>query len=282
MKTYQILVSSEVLVNQLTNPGWIVVDCRFALSDSDAGRLAYKESHIPGAHYAHLDEDLSGPVTSESGRHPLPDPDQFCQTVGAWGVTPKSQVVVYDDTGGAIAARLWWLLRWLGHSNVALLDGGWQRWQALGFPVQHTIPVTLPTKYPAAEPGQTWLTTAQVIQALEEGEITLVDARTSERFVGEVEPIDPVAGHIPGAVNRSMQLNLDRNGLFKPAEQLRAEFESLLKNRSEEDVVHMCGSGVTACHNLLAMEQAGLTGSRLYPGSWSEWIRDSARPIQLG
>lgn len=270
---YQTLLSSEVLVNQLINPNWIVVDCRFLLNDTEAGRRAYQANHITRAHYAHLDEDLSGPITAKSGRHPLPDPDGLCHTLGTWGITPKSQVVVYDDAGGAMAVRLWWLLRWLGHQHVALLDGGWQRWQELGFPVQQTIPVSLPTTYASTENNQIWLTTAQVQQALEKGKIILIDARTAERFEGKVEPIDPVAGHIPSALNRPLQLNLDHKGCFKSPEQLRSEFGELLNGRATDEVVHMCGSGVTACHNLLAMEYAGLPGARLYPGSWSEWIK---------
>jgi thiosulfate/3-mercaptopyruvate sulfurtransferase len=270
---YQTLVSSEVLVNQLTNPNWIVVDCRFSLNDTEAGRWTYQVNHITGAHYAHLDEDLSGPITAKSGRHPLPDADDLCHKLGAWGVTAKSQVVVYDDVGGAMAARLWWLLRWLGHQHVALLDGGWQRWQALDFPVLQTIPVSLPTTYASTENNQIWLTTAQVQQSLEQGEIILIDARAAERFEGKVEPIDSVPGHVPGALNRPLQLNLDHKGCFKTTEQLRSEFGELLNGRAADQVVHMCGSGVTACHNLLAMEYAGLPGARLYPGSWSEWIK---------
>ncbi len=275
MMLYQTLVSSEVLVNQLTNPHWIVIDCRFSLNDTEAGGRAYQASHITGAHYAHLDEDLSGPIADKSGRHPLPDADDLCHRLGAWGITPKSQVVVYDDGGGAIAARLWWLLRWLGHQHVALLDGGWQRWQDLGFPQQQTIPISLPTAYAAKEDDQLWLTTERVQQALELEEIILIDARSEERFEGRVEPIDAVAGHIPGALNRPLQLNLDRKGCFKSPEKLRSEFEALINGRPTDQAVHMCGSGVTACHNLLAMEHAGLLGARLYAGSWSEWIKFS-------
>lgn len=276
---YQTVVSSEVLLNHLPDPGWVVVDCRFALSDPEAGRRAYHAGHISGAHYAHLDQDLAGQVSERSGRHPLPDADAFRRLVGRWGVTPKTQVVAYDDAGGAMAARLWWLLRWLGHRDVAVLDGGWQRWQALGLPVVVTEPVEMPSRYPDLGRGQAWLTSAQVAEALDAHAILLLDARAQERFAGRDEPIDPVAGHIPGALNRPFQHNLDGKGRFKPPAMLAQEYEALLGPRGPAEVVHMCGSGVTACHNLLAMEHAGLAGSRLYPGSWSEWLRDPARPL---
>ena len=278
---YQTIVSSEVLLSQLVNPSWIVIDCRFDLADVEAGRRAYQSGHIAGAYYAHLDEDLSGPITPQSGRHPLPDPDVLCDTLGAWGVTPGSQVVVYDAAGGAIAARLWWLLRWLGHQNVAVLDGGWQRWHSRAYPLQQSTSVTLPSHYPGEANHARWLGSDQVAYALEENEIVLLDARAAERFEGRVEAIDPVAGHIPGAINCPFQLNLDSKGCFKQPAQLWAELQAVLKERSADEVVHMCGSGVTACHNLLAMEIAGLHGSSLYAGSWSEWIRDPARPLSL-
>ncbi len=272
MKIYKTLVSSQVLVNQLTNPHWIVVDCRFSLGNTEAGRRDYLLGHIPTAHYAHLDDDLSGPVTGASGRHPLPDPLELSQTLGAWGITPNSQVVVYDDAGGAIAARLWWLLRWLGHDKVAVLNGGWQHWHALGYPVQETVPVSLPAPYPVAQDDSAWLTTEQVNEALEAQSIVLLDARTAERFEGRDEPIDPIAGHVPGAINYPFQSNLDRNGQFKKPGMLRAAYQAQIEDHTPNEVVHMCGSGVTACHNLLAMEYAELPGSRLYVGSWSEWL----------
>jgi thiosulfate/3-mercaptopyruvate sulfurtransferase len=277
---YQTIVSAETLLNHLPDPGWVIVDCRFSLAEPDTGRQAWLASHISGAHYAHLDNDLAGPVTPQTGRHPLPDPDALRHVVGGWGVTPRSQVVAYDDAGGAMAARLWWLLRWLGHHDVAVLDGGWQAWQAAGYPVSPLQPVELPSCYPNHDMPRTWLGSDEVQDALEENEILLVDARAAERFSGRVEPIDPVAGHVPCALNRPCQANLDASGRFKSAEQLRDEFEQLLAGRAADEVVHMCGSGVTACHNLLAMEHAGLSGSRLYPGSWSEWIRSARRPVE--
>lgn len=276
---YQTIVSSDVLLNYLPDPAWVIIDCRFSLADPEAGRRAWRSSHISGAHYAHLDEELSDPVTAHSGRHPLPALDDLSRVVGSWGVTPKSQVVAYDAAGGAVAARLWWLLRWLGHRDVAVLDGGWQQWRCLAYPVTQSQPVELRSCYPMTNESQAWLSSDEVHRALEDDAILLIDARAAERFAGQVEPIDPVAGHIPGAVNRPQQLNLDKSGRLKPAWQLRDEFEALLADRSPDEVVHMCGSGVTACHNLLAMEYAGLVGSRLYPGSWSEWIRNPNRPV---
>lgn len=279
MHIYRTLVSSQLLVNQLTDPHWVVVDCRFSLSDVGAGRRHYLAGHIPRAHYAHLDDDLSGPITRTSGRHPLPDPVELSQTLGRWGITPHSQVVAYDDVGGAMAARLWWLLRWLGHEKVAVLDGGWQAWQASGYPVQQTEPVSLATRYPGYPRASAWLASDQVAEQVAERSICLIDARATERFQGWEETIDPVAGHVPGALNRPFQLNLDGKGRFKKPDILRAAFHALIGDRKLDEVVHMCGSGVTACHNLLAMEHAGLLGSRLYAGSWSEWLRDPSRPL---
>ncbi len=275
---YSTLISTDVLARHISDPTWVVIDCRFSLADPAAGGMLYAGRHIPGAHYAHLDRHLSARITDTTGRHPLPDPELLCQRLGEWGITPQSQVVVYDDAGGAIAARLWWLLRWLGHDAVAVLDGGWSRWCDAGGAQQKSVPVTLPCNFPGQPDNSRWLTTAQLQEALAKDEIVLIDARAPERFSGEMETIDPVAGHIPGAINYPFQNNLNRVGLFKPADHLRSAFESLLQGRAPQQVVHMCGSGVTACHNLLAMEIAGLTGSRLYAGSWSEWIRDRERP----
>ncbi len=275
---YSTIVSTDILAAHITDPAWVVIDCRFSLTDPAAGGMLYASRHIPGAHYAHLDRHLSARITDMSGRHPLPDPEQFCQRLGEWGITPQSQVVVYDDAGGAYAARLWWLLRWLGHDTVAVLDGGWSRWCDAGEEQQKAVPVTLPGNFPGQPDNNQWLTAGQLQVELEKGDILLIDARAPERFCGDVEPIDPVAGHVPGAVNHPFQNNLNTIGLFKPADHLRLAFAPLLQGHTPQQVVHMCGSGVTACHNLLAMEIAGLSGSRLYAGSWSEWIRDRERP----
>ncbi|MFZ1639956.1 MAG: sulfurtransferase [Candidatus Contendobacter sp.] len=275
------LIDAATLHAHLDDPDWVVVDCRFSLMDTAAGRRAYRESHISGARYAHLDEDLSSPITPTTGRHPLPDPARLARTLGEWGIGHKTQVVAYDDMGGMLAsARLWWLLRWLGHDAVAVLDGGFPAWQRAELPLTAESPNVQPTVFHGRPDDRLWLTTAQV-QALP-AEKVLLDARAAARFRGEMEPIDPVAGHIPGAVNLPTEGNLTADGLFLPRAELRARFAAALGDRSPTAVVHSCGSGVTACHNLLAMEAAGLRGSRLYAGSWSEWIRDPGRPMATG
>ncbi len=275
------LINAATLHAHLDDPGWVVVDCRFSLMDTDAGQRAYRESHIAGARYAHLDADLSSPITPATGRHPLPDPARLARTLGEWGIGHKTQVVAYDDMGGMLAAaRLWWLLRWLGHDAVAVLDGGFPAWQRAELPLTAESPAVQPTVFHGRPNDRLWLTTARV-QALP-AEKVLLDARAAARFRGEMEPIDPVAGHIPGAVNLPTEGNLTADGLFLPRAELRARFAAALGERPAATVVHSCGSGVTACHNLLAMEAAGLRGSRLYAGSWSEWIRDPGRPMATG
>lgn len=275
------LIDTATLHAHLDDPNWIIVDCRFSLADTEAGRRAYGESHLPGARYAHLDEDLSSPITPTTGRHPLPDPGGLGRKLGEWGIGNGTQVVVYDDMGGILAAaRLWWLLRWLGHAACAVLDGGFPAWRRAGLPLTDALPDRQPTTFEAQPDNQLWLTTTQ-IQALP-GEALLLDARAAARFRGEMEPIDPVAGHIPGSVNLPTEGNLIADGHFLPLAELRARFAAVLDGRSPAAVIHSCGSGVTACHNLLAMEAAGLNGSRLYAGSWSEWIRDPNRPIVTG
>ena len=278
---YKNLIDSATLNSHLGQENWIVIDCRFSLAEPEAGRRAYAQSHLPGARYAHLDEDLSGPITPATGRHPLPDPARLAHRLGQWGISNATQVVAYDDMGGMLAAaRLWWLLRWLGHPAVAVLDGGFSAWQKDGLPVTAELPLVRPALFEARPDEQLWLTTAQVA-ALPSTDL-LLDARGAARYRGEVEPIDPVAGHIPGAINLPTEENLAADGRFRPATELRERFAAVLNGRSPTQIVHQCGSGVTACHNLLAMETAGLHGARLYPGSWSEWIRDASRPISTG
>jgi thiosulfate/3-mercaptopyruvate sulfurtransferase len=280
---YQTLVDANTLRTHLDDPGWVVVDCRFDLMDTEAGRRGYREGHIPGARYAHLDEDLSSPPSARTGRHPLPDPVALGRKLGGWGVDGQTQVVVYDDGGGGIAARLWWLLRWLNHPAVALLDGGLVAWRAAQFALSAEEPELTPAVFPSTvADGEAWVDTASIEANLSSGASLLLDARSGARFRGEVEPIDPVSGHVPGAVSAPLDGNLDASGRLLAPEALRERFESLLAECSPEAVIHMCGSGVTACHNLLAMEVAGLSGSRLYPGSWSEWIRDPSRPVVSG
>lgn len=275
------LIDLETLNAHLDDPCWVIMDCRFSLSDPGAGRRAYAESHLPGARYAHLDEDLSGPITPATGRHPLPDPARLARKLGDWGIGNDTQVIAYDDMGGILAAaRLWWLLRWLGHRACAVLDGGFPAWRRAGLPLTAQPPTVQPRRFEGRPDDRLWLTTAQV-ETLADPEVVL-DARAAARYRGELEPIDPVAGHIPGAVNAPTEDNLTADGQFRPADQQRERFLALLDGRPPTAIVHACGSGVTACHNLLAMEAVGLTGSRLYAGSWSEWIRDPGRPIATG
>lgn len=273
------LIAAAELAAHLGAADWIVCDCRHDLADYEAGRRAYVQSHIPGARFFHLDEDLSGPKTGVNGRHPLPHPHTFALRLGALGIDNGKQVVAYDASGGCYAARLWWMLRWLGHTRVAVLDGGWQAWTAAGHPVTDAMPSVQPTTFTARPRPELAVDAAFVAAHLADDACTVIDARSADRFRGENETLDPVAGHIPGAINRFFRLNLEESGRFKPADQLRAELQQMLGARDARAVVHQCGSGVTACHNLLAMEHAGLVGSRLYPGSWSEWVSDRSRPV---
>jgi len=277
---FNTLIDCETLSRHLGEPAWVVVDCRFDLMQPQAGHAAYVTGHIPGAVYADLNQHLSAPVTASSGRHPLPNPGLFAQQLARWGISNTSQVVVYDAGNGAYAVRLWWMLRWLGHQAVALLDGGFATWQGAGLPLTTTIPQPIPARFEVQLQADSEVSMAQVRQGITDGSICVVDARTTTRYAGEVEPIDPVAGHIPTAQNYPYEANLDGQGRFLTAGQLRARFEALAAR--PEQVVHMCGSGVTACHNILAMEIAGLGGSKLYAGSWSEWVRDPANPVSKG
>jgi thiosulfate/3-mercaptopyruvate sulfurtransferase len=275
---HRTLISASEL-HHFSQADWVIIDCRFSLANSEAGSYAYRHGHIPNAHYAHLDNDLSSRITDTTGRHPLPDFNVLAKKLSAWGVSNHSQVVVYDDAGGAFAGRLWWLLRALGHDKVAVLDGGIKHWQQQGYRITTTLPRVKAANFRAYINNTLWLTANQVENRLAQKVITLIDARTPERYRGEQEPIDPVAGHIPYALNRAFQLNLNAQGLFLAPDQLRAQFKQLIANTTPEHVVHYCGSGVTACHNVLAMEHAGLSGSKLYAGSWSEWIRNKNHRI---
>jgi thiosulfate/3-mercaptopyruvate sulfurtransferase len=258
--------------------GAVVLDCRFELAQPDAGAAAYAAGHVPGAFYAHLDRHLSGAKTGRNGRHPLPDRAALAAWAGSLGIAPGVQVVACDDQGGVYAARAWWLLRWLGHEAVAVLDGGWAAWRAAGGAVETAIPQPPggPAYPAAAAPAMATIDADALLARL--GRVRLLDARAGERFRGEAEPLDPVAGHIPGASLRCFKDNLQGDGRFKPAATLRAEFAA----GGDAPAVHLCGSGVTACHNLLAMVHAGLDAGALYPGSWSEWCADPSRPVATG
>jgi thiosulfate/3-mercaptopyruvate sulfurtransferase len=276
------LVTTEDLAAHLDDPNWVVFDCRFTITDPESGRLAYDKAHIPGARYVNLDQDLSAPMGTMTGRHPLPDPRVLTEKLCAWGVGVNRQVVVYDDSYGSIACRMWWLLRWLGHPGVALLDGGYPKWTREKRPVTADVPE--PHKAACAcLPETSQIAVAEdVLHASQTGDAIILDARSDRRFTGEYEPADPVAGHVPGALNLQFEDNLDVDGTFLPPEALRETYQALLKGKPTWQVIHMCGSGVTACHNVLAMEIAGLPGSRLYAGSWSQWITDPARPVATG
>jgi thiosulfate/3-mercaptopyruvate sulfurtransferase len=241
----------------------------------------YAQGHIPGARFLHLDDDLSGVKNGHNGRHPLPDPALLSSKLGQLGIANTSQVIAYDSHGGMYAARLWWLMRWLGHEAVAVLDGGLTKWLAESRPVTAELPRIEPATFERL-PGALPVDATFVLIHLDGTGMQLVDARAPDRYAGQNETLDPVAGHIPGAANRFFKLNLEEQGTFKPADVLRKEFTDLLAGRTSREVVHQCGSGVTACHNLLAMEHAGLAGSRLYAGSWSEWCADRGRPVAIG
>lgn len=280
MSGWTTLVPAETLAIAIGRSDLAIVDCRFSLVNPIAGELAYQQGHLPGAVYAHLDRDLSDPTKHGQGRHPWPGAAHFTAKLGRWGITPAHQVIIYDDGDGAFAARLWFLLRLLGHEKVAVLDGGWARWTALGLPVDSRVPAPVQAEYVAEFDRDRLLDADQVQERLDAGDL-LVDARAADRFRGENEHIDRVAGHVPGAQNRPYADNLiDKR--FKPPVQLAAEFRELLGTHPAEQVIVMCGSGVTACHHLLAMERSGIRGAKLYTGSWSGWISEPSRAIAIG
>jgi thiosulfate/3-mercaptopyruvate sulfurtransferase len=270
------LVSTGELAANLVK--WRVFDCRHDLAKPDLGEQQYREGHIPGALFAHLDRHLSGRKTGKNGRHPLPEPQDFEKWLEKTGLTPKDQAVCYDAGPGSMAARLWWMLRWIGHEKVAVLDGGFAKWAKEGRPVTIDVPLFTPLNYPIKVRKDF----AVDVRAVEGANALLLDARAPARYRGEQEPIDPVAGRIPGAANRFSMDNLSAQGTFKSAAELKKEFQSALGKRSPSEVIHYCGSGVAACHNLLAMEVAGLKGGKLYAGSWSEWSADPKRPQERG
>jgi thiosulfate/3-mercaptopyruvate sulfurtransferase len=278
------LISVAALATRLHDPAVVVFDCRHDLGNPQFGPDAYAKGHIPDARFAHVDHDLAAPKSGTNGRHPLPDRATFVAWLGQQGVTAATQVVAYDGQGSMYAARLWWMLvHWVGHARCAVLDGGWDAWWKTGQPVTTDVPVPSPTTYiPGPAPAGTTVDAAAIVAALGTSRLKVVDARAPDRFRGQNETIDPVAGHIPGAINRVFRENLDVAGFFKPATELKAGFAAVLGDTPPAQVVHQCGSGITAAHNLLAMELAGFEGAKLYPGSWSEWIADPARPVATG
>jgi thiosulfate/3-mercaptopyruvate sulfurtransferase len=276
------LITAADLAARLDDPSWVVVDCRFTLTDPAAGPAAYARSHIPGARYANLDDDLARQPQRGEGRHPLPFVDDLAPRLGSWGIGNESTVVAYDEASGAIAARLWWLLGWLGHDRRLVLDGGFAAWNAAGLPVETEEPDWEPTRFVPRRIDEYSVVETADLPALQAAGGLLVDARAAPRYSGEQEPIDPVAGHVPGAVNRPGSVNLEADGRFRPPDALRRELTELLGGRPARKLIAMCGSGVTACQLLLALAAAGLDGAKLYAGSWSEWIRDPDRPVAKG
>ena len=278
---YSTLISAQDLSAHINDERWAILDCRHDLMDTNAGALAYAAGHIPQAQFVHLDQSLSAPKVSADGvfrgRHPLPDKQQFMQTLRRLGINNDTQVIVYDAHGGMFAARLWWMLRWVGHAAVAVLDGGLPAWNALSLPLTTDVPLARSGAVTEQTSLVAQVDAAAVFANITSAEYTLFDARAADRYRGENETIDPVGGHIPGALNRFFKDNLQADGRFKTANQLHAEWSALLTR--PEKAIMQCGSGVTACHNLLALEVAGLKGAALYPGSWSEWCSDSRRPV---
>jgi thiosulfate/3-mercaptopyruvate sulfurtransferase len=280
---YTTLITSSELNAYLKYKDWAVVDCRFSLDNTERGQRDYLEAHIPGAVYAHLDRDLSGKIVpGKTGRHPLPKMKAFAETLSAWGIDAETQVVVYDDAGGSVAARLWWMLNWAGHRQAALLDGGWQAWQQAGLPVRSGSEYRPLKRFEPHKVAGAWVGAGQVLKMAADSRYLILDARSLPRFQGKLEPIDPVAGHIPGAVSAPFEQNLAPDGTFLPPDALRARFERLMNSVPPENVICYCGSGVTAAHHLLAIAHAGLGMGRLYAGSWSEWITDPSRPVATG
>ncbi|MBI2614612.1 MAG: sulfurtransferase [Gemmatimonadetes bacterium] len=280
---YTTLITVDRLVEHLGDPSWAMVDCRYRLADLGFGRAAYAESHIAGAVFADIGDDLSGPVVpGKTGRHPLPDVAALSAKFSAWGIDEAVQVVAYDDSGGSMAARMWWLLRWLGHDGVAVLDGGWPTWAAAGWSVQAGVEGRKVRRFVPRERPESVLTAEQVEEVRADPAWRLLDARSADRFRGENETIDPVAGHIPGAVSAPYADNLEAAGRFKSPKELRRRYLQLLDGVPADRAACYCGSGVTAAHEVLAMAYAGLGEAKLYAGSWSEWITDGSRPVAAG
>ena len=282
---FSTLIDVDALAARVGDPRWVLLDCRFELTNPTAGEAAFAAGHLPGAQYAHLDRDLAAAPSAGSGRHPLPDPADFAARAAAWGITGDTQIVCYDQTSGMFAARAWWLFRWLGHRTVAVLDGGLAAWIAAGHGVTQALTPRAPGHF-VPRPETSWVLDVAAVQAMEAdcraGRRCLVDARGADRYSGENVAMDPVAGHVPGARNHHFARNVGPDGRLLDTATLRAAWSSTLAGTPPEALVAMCGSGVSACLNLLALEHAGLPGGKLYPGSWSEWIKDPSRPVARG
>lgn len=274
---YTTLIAVDDLANQLANPSWVIVDCRYDLMNAEAGHAAYADSHIPGAIYASVSHDLSGPPLTDCGRHPMPSPEAMQASFSHMGIDQTKQVVIYDASGGSFAARLWWMLQYMGHQNVAVLDGGWQAWEVSS----NSTTSGVETNPDADFQGEADTHQLVLLDHVSEASL-LIDSRDPDRYVGKVEPIDPAAGHIPGARNHFWQKNLTEEGVFHSPAILAQQFTDLMGATESNDTVFYCGSGVTACHNLLAVAHAGLSRPRLYGGSWSEWCSDASRPVATG
>lgn len=279
---FRTLIETDALATHLHDPGFVIVDCRFSLDDEGWGEREYMAQHLPGAVYAHLGRDLSGPATGRNGRHPLPHPATLADTFGRLGIGTGMQVVAYDQDSGMYASRLWWLLKWLGHDNAAVLDGGFAKWIAEGRATKSGAAPSARREFRGEPRADMALNVEQVRTLIRRSDWRLLDARAPQRYRGDVEPIDKAAGHIPGAINHPFKSSLSDAGTFKSAAELREQFKTSLGNLAPDRIVCYCGSGVTACHNLLALEHAGLPGAKLYAGSWSEWSADGERPIETG
>lgn len=281
MKAFSTIIDSVTVRGMNAEGACVVLDCRFDLGQPERYRRAFRQGHLPGAQYAHLEEDFSSPATRYSGRHPLPTVESLFRKLSVWGIRPENQVVVYDDAGGLFAARAWWLLRWLGYERVAVLDGGIQAWVSNGFELATEVDAAKASALHHGVAREEWIVDSSDIRAgLSDGNILLVDARNAERFAGILEPIDKIAGHIPGAINRPATDNLNDQGMFKSRHELFAEWQEILLAHEDRRFVSMCGSGVTACHNLLSLKIAGFGDRTLYPGSWSSWISDPENPTK--
>lgn len=280
--TFTAFITTEALLPHLDDPDWAIFDCRFDLSDPTLAERAYLEAHVPGAVYAHLERDLSAAPDGSNGRHPLPSIDEMQARFRRWGIQAQTQVVAYDARGGGFAARLWWMLRYLGHSAVAVLEGGFPAWQQAGLPTREGVEHRPASNFEAAPRPEMRLQPENILNMLGSTQLRVIDSRAPERYRGEEEPYDPIAGHIPGALNHFWGANLDEAGRLLPEDQLRADFKKVIGDADMDHVVFYCGSGVTACHNLLVLEHLGHAGARLYPGSWSEWIADPTHPVASG